>query len=80
MSAKTYNKAPAVESVVSEGSDVSNPEPFKGWTGWDSFYAELVKTTGCNPKWKEMARKHVESLGWLKDQTKWKDGVSHFGI
>ncbi len=77
MGAKTYNAAPVTEDAI---ADITNPTPFIGWTSFDSFYTELVKTTGCNPKWKEMLKKHIADKGWLKEQRLWKQGAKHFGI
>lgn len=85
MGQKTYNKFVAgdtmeTDAVADASSDQSNPEPFKPWTGFNAFWHEFCRSTGANPKWKEMVQKHIEKLGWLDDQTKWMDGVKHFGL
>ncbi len=80
MSAKTYNKMPEALETEVTSVEGSNPEPFKQWTGFDSFWAEFSKETGANPKWKNMVKDHIEKLGWLKEQRLWKKGCAHFGI
>ncbi len=82
MGAKTYNKfvADASNQEVSGLQDQANPEPFKPWTGFDSFFHEYCRKHDVNPKWKNMVKAHIEKLGLMNDQTKWVEGCKHFGI
>lgn len=77
MGAKTYNK---VINTSGPNTDQTNEDPFRPWTGFESFWHEYCRKTGANPKWREMVKDHIEKLGWLNDQTQWEAGCKHFGI
>lgn len=76
MGAKTYNKVVS----DSQGVEVAHDEPFRPWTGFDSFWHEYCRKNEINPKWREMVKSHIEKLGLMDDQKSWEAGCKHFGI
>ncbi|HMG15266.1 MAG TPA: hypothetical protein VK590_07470 [Saprospiraceae bacterium] len=80
MGQKTYNKFVSDTSAEVSPTEQSNDEPFKPWTGFDSFFHEYCRKHDVNPKWKTMVKDHIKKLGLIEDQTKWEEGCKHFGI
>lgn len=56
-----------------------NQSPFIGWPNFDVFWHQVVKGR-TSPAIKAACKEHLKAIGVWEDQSKWIDGLMHFGI
>lgn len=79
---KKQEKHKIIENFFQEEevfNNVQNEPPFMGWPNFDVFWASCVKN-GNNHTVKSACIAHLKAIGYWEDQSKWIDGLKHFGI
>ena len=57
---------------------VQNTAPLLKWPNFDVFWSICVK--GGTPTIKSACIAHLKSIGVWEDQSKWIDGLKHYGV
>lgn len=77
---QVMEETPKEEAVSVLDLNTSNKAPDKVYRSFDDFFHEYALQKGINLKWKDSVKKHLHSIGCLKEQSKWLDGIKNFGL
>lgn len=70
--------APKQAAARSSHETVQNEAPQLGWASFDHFWSVCIK--GGTPAVKTSCIAHLKAINAWHDQSKWIEGVRHFGI
>lgn len=73
-----WNKSEPKVVKVSDSHNVANTSPLRMWRNFDECWASCVKNGSAGIK--ISAEAHLKAIGCWDDQSKWVDGLIHFGI
>jgi hypothetical protein len=66
------------EQEVQEVLHIENKAPLRVYTSFEEFWFTNVKSKDTFLV--ESCKSHLKALGWLHDQSKWREGCLHFGL
>lgn len=71
-------RAEQIQDQRPTNETVQNTAPIIGWPNFDVFWSMCVK--GGTPTVKSACIAHLKSIGAWEDQSKWIDGLKHYGV
>lgn len=75
---KPIRPVAAKPAARSSHETVQNEAPSLGWASFDHFWSTCIK--GGTPAVKQSCIAHLKAINVWQDQSKWIEGVRHFGI
>lgn len=74
-----WNKNKEVEAPEIDSEEyVQNHAPVHVYSSFEEFWYSCVR--GNDYFLMESCKAHLKALGWMSNQSKWLDGVRHFGV
>ena len=66
------------EQEVQDVIHIENRAPLRVYSSFEEFWFTHVKNKDTFLV--ESCKAHLKALGWLSDQSKWREGCLHFGL